>query len=73
MDLELLELLAEAGQPAFRAGQVWSWAARGASSYEASGPDAIAAFEEHGMRVTVRLTRGRDIAAACGQLAAAGA
>ena len=32
-----------------------------------------AALEEHGVRVTVRLTRGRDIAAACGQLAAAAA
>jgi len=44
------------------------------SPYEGSRPDAIAAFravlEEHGVRVTVRLTRGRDIAAACGQLAA---
>ncbi len=45
------------------------------SPYDGSGPDAIEAFraalEQHGMRVTVRLTRGRDIAAACGQLAAA--
>jgi 23S rRNA (adenine2503-C2)-methyltransferase len=45
------------------------------SPYDGSGPEAIAAFraalEEHGVRVTVRLTRGRDIAAACGQLAAA--
>ncbi|MDQ3675381.1 MAG: 23S rRNA (adenine(2503)-C(2))-methyltransferase RlmN [Actinomycetota bacterium] len=45
------------------------------SPYDGSGPEAIDAFravlEEHGMRVTVRLTRGRDIAAACGQLAAA--
>jgi 23S rRNA (adenine2503-C2)-methyltransferase len=44
-------------------------------SYDGSGADAIAAFravlEEHGLRATVRLTRGRDIAAACGQLAAA--
>ena len=44
------------------------------SPHEGSRPDAIAAFravlEEHGVRVTVRLTRGRDIAAACGQLAA---
>jgi len=44
------------------------------SPYEGSRPEAIAAFravlEEHGVRVTVRLTRGRDIAAACGQLAA---
>jgi 23S rRNA (adenine2503-C2)-methyltransferase len=31
-----------------------------------------AALEEHGLRATVRLTRGRDIGAACGQLAASG-
>ncbi|MBA3328840.1 MAG: 23S rRNA (adenine(2503)-C(2))-methyltransferase RlmN, partial [Solirubrobacterales bacterium] len=47
------------------------------SPYEGSGREAIAAFkavlEEHGVRATVRLTRGRDIAAACGQLAAQGA
>jgi 23S rRNA (adenine2503-C2)-methyltransferase len=46
-------------------------------SYDGSGPDAISAFravlEEHGVRATVRLTRGRDIAAACGQLAASSA
>ncbi|HEV2059486.1 MAG TPA: 23S rRNA (adenine(2503)-C(2))-methyltransferase RlmN [Solirubrobacteraceae bacterium] len=45
-------------------------------SYDGSSPDAIGAFravlEEHGLRATVRLTRGRDIAAACGQLAAVG-
>jgi 23S rRNA (adenine2503-C2)-methyltransferase len=29
-----------------------------------------AALQEHGLRATVRLTRGRDIDAACGQLAA---
>jgi 23S rRNA (adenine2503-C2)-methyltransferase len=44
------------------------------SPYDGSRPEAIEAFraalEEHGVRVTVRLTRGRDIAAACGQLAA---
>ncbi|MGH3012325.1 MAG: 23S rRNA (adenine(2503)-C(2))-methyltransferase RlmN [Gaiellaceae bacterium] len=35
MDLDLLEkALAERGQPAYRAGQVWSWAARGAAGYE---------------------------------------
>ncbi len=35
MDLELLEsTLAGLGQPAFRAGQVWEWTARGATSYE---------------------------------------
>jgi 23S rRNA (adenine2503-C2)-methyltransferase len=42
--------------------------------YDGSSPAAIAAFkavlEEHGVRATVRLTRGRDIDAACGQLAA---
>jgi len=44
------------------------------SGYRGSGRDAIAAFraalEQRGVRTTVRLTRGRDIAAACGQLAA---
>ena len=35
MDLELLDrTLAGLGQPAFRATQVWEWAARGASAYE---------------------------------------
>ena len=35
MDLELLErALAERHQPAYRARQVWGWAARGASGYE---------------------------------------
>ena len=35
MDLELLErTLAERGEPGYRAGQVWEWAARGAASYE---------------------------------------
>ena len=42
--------------------------------YRGSGRDAIAAFraalEQRGVRTTVRLTRGRDIDAACGQLAA---
>jgi 23S rRNA (adenine2503-C2)-methyltransferase len=34
VDLELLERrLAEAGEPPYRAGQVWAWAARGARSY----------------------------------------
>jgi len=44
------------------------------SPYEGSTREAIAAFkavlEQHGLRATVRLTRGRDIDAACGQLAA---
>jgi len=46
------------------------------AGFEGSGRDAIAAFraalEERGIRATVRLTRGRDIDAACGQLAARG-
>jgi 23S rRNA (adenine2503-C2)-methyltransferase len=45
--------------------------------YDGSSPKAIEAFraelERHGVGATVRLTRGRDIAAACGQLAARGA
>jgi 23S rRNA (adenine2503-C2)-methyltransferase len=45
------------------------------SRFEGSGRDAIGAFratlESRGVPVTVRLTRGREIAAACGQLAAA--
>jgi 23S rRNA (adenine2503-C2)-methyltransferase len=44
------------------------------SGYEGSSPKAIAAFkselERRGLTATVRLTRGRDIDAACGQLAA---
>jgi hypothetical protein len=42
--------------------------------YDGSSPKAIAAFKNvlgrARVQVTVRLTRGRDIAAACGQLAA---
>jgi 23S rRNA (adenine2503-C2)-methyltransferase len=44
------------------------------SRYEGSSPKAIEAFrselERRGLGATVRLTRGRDIDAACGQLAA---
>jgi 23S rRNA (adenine2503-C2)-methyltransferase len=44
------------------------------SAYEGSSRGSIDAFraalEEHGLKATVRLTRGRDIDAACGQLAA---
>ena len=44
------------------------------SEYHGSSPKAIAAFkdelERHGISATVRLTRGQDIDAACGQLAA---
>ncbi len=45
-----------------------------ASEFTGSGPRAIEAFraelERRGLEATVRLTRGRDIDAACGQLAA---
>ena len=44
------------------------------SEYDGSSRAAIAAFrsvlEKRGLETTVRLTRGSDIAAACGQLAA---
>jgi 23S rRNA (adenine2503-C2)-methyltransferase len=44
------------------------------AGFTGSTREAVAAFktalEERGVRTTVRLTRGRDIAAACGQLAA---
>jgi 23S rRNA (adenine2503-C2)-methyltransferase len=47
------------------------------SAYDGSGREAIAAFRSelaaNGLPVTVRLTRGRDINAACGQLAATAA
>jgi 23S rRNA (adenine2503-C2)-methyltransferase len=43
------------------------------SPFTGSSRESIAAFRaalaEHGVDATVRLTRGRDIAAACGQLA----
>jgi 23S rRNA (adenine2503-C2)-methyltransferase len=49
----------------------------GGAPYAGSSRESIAAFraalESRGVPVTVRLTRGRDIAAACGQLAAAAA
>jgi 23S rRNA (adenine2503-C2)-methyltransferase len=44
------------------------------AAYQCSSREAIAAFRavlvDHGIPTTVRLTRGRDIDAACGQLAA---
>ena len=46
-------------------------------SYDGSSPQRIEAFRailaEHRITATVRLTRGRDIDAACGQLVAANA
>jgi 23S rRNA (adenine2503-C2)-methyltransferase len=47
------------------------------SGFQGSSRGATQTFktvlEEHGIRATIRLTRGRDIDAACGQLAAAAA
>ena len=44
------------------------------AAFEGSSREAVGAFKEvlegRGIRTTIRLTRGRDIAAACGQLAA---
>ena len=44
------------------------------AAYEGSSREAVDTFkstlQERGVRTTIRLTRGRDIAAACGQLAA---
>jgi 23S rRNA (adenine2503-C2)-methyltransferase len=49
----------------------------GGAPFEGSGRESIAAFraalESRGVPATIRLTRGRDIAAACGQLAASAA
>ena len=46
------------------------------SGFRGSSREAVAAFRralaDRGVPVTVRLTRGRDIDAACGQLAARG-
>ena len=46
------------------------------AAFDGSSREAIGAFKDvlegRGIRTTIRLTRGRDIAAACGQLAAAG-
>ena len=43
------------------------------AAFDGSSREAVAAFKEaleaRGVRTTIRLTRGRDIAAACGQLA----
>ncbi len=55
----------------------WRGPDAGPASFRGSSRDAIesfrAALAAQGVPVTVRLTRGRDIAAACGQLAAANA
>jgi 23S rRNA (adenine2503-C2)-methyltransferase len=72
--LALAELLRADGPHAFKVNLI-PYNPTGA--YQGSSREAIDAFravlEEHGVGATVRLTRGADIAAACGQLAAAGA
>jgi 23S rRNA (adenine2503-C2)-methyltransferase len=61
------------GQPIFKVNLIPYNPTR-AGAYEGSSRESIAAFrgalESRGVPVTVRLTRGRDIDAACGQLAA---
>jgi 23S rRNA (adenine2503-C2)-methyltransferase len=61
------------GQPIFKVNLI-PYNPTAAGVYEGSGRESIAAFrgalESRQIPVTVRLTRGRDIAAACGQLAA---
>jgi 23S rRNA (adenine2503-C2)-methyltransferase len=61
MDLDLLErTLADAGEPAYRATQVWEWAARGASGYEAMSnlpKDLRARLESDVPFSTLRLDR----------------
>jgi 23S rRNA (adenine2503-C2)-methyltransferase len=52
MDLALLDTaLSELGQPAYRAGQVWTWAARGAAGYGAMTDVPQALREELAARV----------------------
>ncbi len=64
---------AKLGQPIFKVNLI-PYNPIAAGAYEGSGRESIAAFrtalESRGIPVTVRLTRGRDIDAACGQLAA---
>jgi 23S rRNA (adenine2503-C2)-methyltransferase len=61
------------GQPIFKVNLI-PYNPTAAGAYEGSGRESIAAFrgalESRQIPVTVRLTRGRDIDAACGQLAA---
>ncbi len=64
------------GQPIFKVNLI-PYNPTAAGAYEGSGRESIAAFrsalESRQIPVTVRLTRGRDIDAACGQLAASAA
>jgi 23S rRNA (adenine2503-C2)-methyltransferase len=64
MDLALLDTaLSDLGQPAYRAGQVWSWAARGAAGYEAMTDLPKSLREELAARVpfsTLTVTTERE-------------
>ena len=68
MDLQLLEsTLAELDQPPFRAGQVWEWSARGATSYEQMTNLPVALREKLGRRVPLSsLTVEREALASDG-------
>lgn len=65
----------EQGRPVFKVNLI-PYNPTAAGAYRGSSRESIAAFraalESRGIPTTVRLTRGRDIDAACGQLAAAG-
>jgi|SRR5580692_8674044 23S rRNA (adenine2503-C2)-methyltransferase len=65
-----------AGQPIFKVNLI-PYNPTAAGTYEGSSRESIAAFrgalESRAIPVTVRLTRGRDIDAACGQLAGSAA
>jgi 23S rRNA (adenine2503-C2)-methyltransferase len=74
--LELAKVLSagrEQASPIFKVNLI-PYNRTAAGAYEGSGRESIAAFkaalESRGVPATVRLTRGRDIDAACGQLAA---
>jgi 23S rRNA (adenine2503-C2)-methyltransferase len=64
----------EREQPIFKVNLIPYNPTPSAAGYRCSSPEAIAAFRaplrERGIPVTVRLVRGREIDAACGQLAA---
>lgn len=64
----------ERGRPVFKVNLI-PYNPTAAGAYRGSSRESIAAFraalESRGVPTTVRLTRGRDIDAACGQLAAA--
>jgi 23S rRNA (adenine2503-C2)-methyltransferase len=70
--VQLAEVLGRAGRDIYKVNLI-PYNPTG-SGFEGSTPKAIDAFraelERRGLRATVRLTRGRDIDAACGQLAA---